>query len=216
MPIDRQTPAIEARVKLRSRNSHMGMMGLATRCSTNTKTTAEARPATMSPMICGEAHSYCVPPHADRSTTELVKTAMRARPSASTERSPVRVAGSSRKKTAVEAIASRPSGSASRKAQRHPGPSVSQPPMSGPATEETAKTDPMMPMYLPRWRAGTTVAMIACDRIIMPPPPTPWTTRPTMSHVMDSAKKPMTDPTMKTVIAPMKSGLRPSWSPSLP
>ena len=84
-----------------------------------------------------------------------------------------------------------PSGMFIQNAQRQPMPSVNQPPSSGPATEERAKTPPMMPMYLPRSRAGTTSAMIACARIISPPPPRPWTARPAISQVMSWASPPI-------------------------
>ena len=102
------------------------------------------------------------------------------------------------------------------KAQRQPGPSVKNPPSSGPATEDTAKTPPMMPMYFPRSRAGTTSAMAAWDRIISPPPPSPWTTRATMSTSMVPARAPTTDPAMKTTMAAISRGLRPIRSPSFP
>ena len=216
MPIDSVMPASEARVKLRSRNSHMGMIGDSTRSSTRTKAQAASTPAITRPMICGDDQSYWVPPHAETRTTEVVKTAMSASPKPSTDRSPVRVAGSSRKKSAVARIARRPRGRERTKAHRQPGPSVSQPPISGPATEDTANTEPMTPMYLPRSRAGTTLAMIAWDRIIIPPPPTPWTTRPAMSQSIVCAKKPMRDPPMKTEMAMMKKTFRPSWSPRRP
>jgi hypothetical protein len=98
------------------------------------------------------------------------------------------------------------------KAQRQPGPSVSQPPSSGPATEETANTAPMMPMYLPRSRAGTTSAIADCERIINPPPPMPWMTRETMRKFMSVAVAPKTEPTMKIRMAPMMIGLRPKRS----
>ena len=105
-----------------------------------------------------------------------------------------------------------PSGRFSQNAHRQPGPSVSQPPSSGPATEETANTAPMRPMYLPRSRAGTTSAIAACDRMIRPPPPRPCTTRATMRTSMLPARAPMTEPAMNSTIAAISTGLRPNRS----
>jgi len=84
-------------------------------------------------------------------------------------------------------------------AQRQPGPSVNHPPSKGPATEDTANTAPIRPMYLPRSRAGTTSAMDACDRIINPPPPSPWIARPAISQFMSPAKAPTMEPTESPV-----------------
>ena len=122
----------------------------------------------------------------------------------------------SRRKNAAEVIARMPSGMFIQNAQRQPMLSVNQPPSSGPATEEMAKTPPMMPMYLPRCRAGTTSAMMACARISRPPPPRPWTARPAISQVMLCARPPMTEPTMKMAMAMMNRPLRPMRSPSFP
>ncbi|GGG43798.1 hypothetical protein GCM10011374_02710 [Kocuria dechangensis] len=109
-----------------------------------------------------------------------------------------------------------PEGMLIQKAQRHPGPSVKNPPSSGPATEARAKTPPMMPMYFPRSRAGTTSAIAAWERIISPPPPRPWKTRATMRTSMVPATAPMTDPAMNSRIAAISRGLRPIRSPSFP
>ena len=54
---------------------------------------------------------------------------------------------------------------------------MKKPPTSGPATAERPNSAPIGPMYFARSRAGTTSAMIACDRIISPPPPRPCTPR---------------------------------------
>ncbi|MNW56976.1 hypothetical protein D3C74_347370 [compost metagenome] len=109
-----------------------------------------------------------------------------------------------------------PSGMLIQNTQRQPGPSVNHPPSSGPATEETAKTAPMIPMYLPRSRAGMTSAIAACDRIMRPPPPRPWTVRPTISMFMSPATAPITEPAMNSRIAVIKRGLRPRTSEILP
>ena len=107
-------------------------------------------------------------------------------------------------------------GTLNHRAQRQPGPSVNTPPSSGPSTEDSPKTAPIMPMYLPRSRAGTTSAMMACESTIMPPPPMPWMARATMMIQMFGASAPTTEPTRYVLRAKMNSGLRPIWSPSLP
>ena len=109
-----------------------------------------------------------------------------------------------------------PSGMFIHRHHRHVTSSVNQPPSNGPATEDNAKTPPMMPMYFPRSRAGTTSAMIAWDRTINPPPPSPWMPRPAISHAMSGANPPTTDPTMNRLMAPMKMPLRPTKSPIFP
>ena len=114
------------------------------------------------------------------------------------------------------AMASRPRGMLIQKAQRQPMPSVNQPPSRGPATEASANTPPIAPMYRPRCLAGTTSAMIAWDSRINPPPPSPCTARPAMSVVMSWDRPPITEPTMKMLMAPMKRPLRPIRSPSFP
>ena len=113
-------------------------------------------------------------------------------------------------------IESMASGRLSQNAQRQPGPSVIHPPMSGPATEEKAKTPPMIPMYLPRSRAGITSATTDWERIMRPPPPTPWSARATISQVISGASAPIIDPVMKERMAKIRKGLRPNWSESLP
>jgi len=58
--------------------------------------------------------------------------------------------------------------------------------------------------------------MIAWDSRINPPPPSPCTARPAMSVVMSWDRPPITEPTMKMLMAPMKRPLRPIRSPSFP
>ena len=58
--------------------------------------------------------------------------------------------------------------------------------------------------------------MMACDRIISPPPPKPCTARPAMSVNMLSPMPQMSEPTVNSANAAMNNGLRPMRSPSLP
>ena len=120
------------------------------------------------------------------------------------------------RKNAARVSARAPTGRFTQNAQRQPGPSVKNPPRSGPATEESANTPPSTPMYLPRCRAGMMSAMMAWARMIRPPPPSPWTARPMMRTVMVSARPPRTEPAMNRPIAAMKMFLRPIRSPTLP
>ena len=105
--------------------------------------------------------------------------------------------------------ATRPIGRLIQKIQRQPGPSVSSPPSSGPATEDRPKTAPKYPMYLPRSRGGITSPMVAKASDIRPPAPRPWTARKPISISMfcDSADR--TEPARKVTIAAMNSGRRP-------
>ena len=102
------------------------------------------------------------------------------------------------------------SGTLNHSAHRQPGPSVKNPPSKGPSTLDRPKTAPMSPMYLPRSRAGTTSAMIACESTIRPPPPTPCTARARIIIPMDCAFAPISEPSRNTAIANKYSGLRPS------
>ena len=113
-------------------------------------------------------------------------------------------------------MARMPRGMLIRKAQRHPGPSVNQPPRSGPATEDTAKTAPRTPIYRPRSRAGTTSAIAAWLRIMRPPPPSPCTTRAKMRAPMSLAKAPRTEPMTNKTMATSSTSLRPNESLTLP
>src|SRR5690625_984566 len=218
MPTPMKSPAVVARRKSRLVNRLIGITGSLTLSSTKTNATAAMMPAMMSPLICQDPHSKSWPPHAETSTMQEVTTEIRAMPKTSIfGRGPV---PSTRlgtlRKIAAAMRAMMPSGKLMANAQRQPGPSVSQPPMSGPATDDTAKAEPMMPMYLPRSRAGTTEAMIDWERIIIPPPPMPWSTRPRMSVDISSAMSAKTDPARKQQIANMNRGLRPNRSPILP
>ena len=113
----------------------------------------------------------------------------------------------------ASANAMMPTGTLIQKHQRQWAVSVKKPPSSGPATAEIPKTAPIGPMYLPRSEAGTMSAMIACDRIISPPPPRPCTPRHATSSqkpasVAGSVKKPAEpdpiEPSVKIAMAPKR------------
>jgi hypothetical protein len=94
--------------------------------------------------------------------------------------------------------------------------SVKKPPTSGPAIAERPNRAPIGPMYLARSRAGTMSAMIACDKIISPPPPRPWTPRQTTSQVKSGDSAAPTLAAVNRPIATRNRVRRPQRSPNLP
>jgi hypothetical protein len=94
--------------------------------------------------------------------------------------------------------------------------SVKNPPTSGPATAARPKMAPSGPRYLPRSRAGTTSAMIACDRIISPPPPRPCTPRQITNQVKSVDSAAPTLAAVNSAIASRNRVRRPHRSPNLP
>ena len=152
--------------------------------------------------IVGEVHSYSLPPQVVSRIRVLVVIAIAAKPIQSKPLKPCSPTRSFSTK-AQTIIASRPSGMLIHRPQRQPGPSVNQPPRTGPSTEETPKTPPMIPMNLPRSRAETTSATIDCEEIIMMPAPKPWIARPVISMPMPLAKPPSVEPITKIAIPEM-------------
>jgi hypothetical protein len=112
--------------------------------------------------------------------------------------------------------AARPMGMFSQKIQRQPGPSVKNPPSSGPATLETPNTAPNMPWYFPRSRGGMMSPMMASASAMSPPPPRPCTARPPMSISIDCAAPAMSEPSRKMMMASWNIGRRPRRSEILP
>jgi hypothetical protein len=112
----------------------------------------------------------------------------------------------------------RPTGTLIQKAHSQPSASwsVKKPPTSGPTIAERPNRAPIGPMYLARSRAGTMSAMIACDRIISPPPPRPWTPRHATSQPKLGARAAPTLAIVNSPIATRKSVRRPHRSPNLP
>ena len=112
--------------------------------------------------------------------------------------------------------AARPMGMLSQKHQRQSACCVNRPPSSGPMTAEMPNSAPIGPMYLPRSLAGTMSAMIACDRIIRPPPPRPCTPRQNTSSPNDWANPAPADATVNRPMATRNGQRRPQRSPNLP
>ncbi len=137
----------------------------------------------------------------------VVPSAMVRMPPQSVGR-PERCEGSLSAKYAMN-HAAMPIGTLIQKVQRQPGPSVSQPPSSGPATAAMPNRAPIGPMYLPRSDAGMMSAMIACDRIIRPPPPRPCTARQATRDSKDCAMPPPSEAMTNRPIATRNGQRRP-------
>jgi len=99
------------------------------------------------------------------------------------------------------AKAAMPTGMLTQKHQRQSRLSVKNPPSSGPITAAIPNRAPIGPMYLPRSLAGTMSAMIACDKIISPPPPRPWIPRQMTSSPKFWEKPAAADATVNSPIA---------------
>lgn len=89
-------------------------------------------------------------------------------------------------------------GTITKNSARQPQLSVIQPPVIGPTTELTPKTDPMIPWYFPRCLAGIMSPMTVCDRGISVPMPRPWMPRPRISIQNAWALPETTEPIMNT------------------
>ena len=192
-----------------------GMSGVFARRSASTNSADIATTPANSPMICGESQSYSTPPHEVASTSITTAAEENTVPHTSNEASDSLCRGFGRKKMAATA-ATIESGTLIQNAQCQLRWSVNSPPKSGPTSMGSTKATPMAPMYLPRLRAGTTSAMMACAKIISPPPPRPWMPRPAISMPMFDANAHTTEPTVNSTSAKMNSPLRPMRSPTLP
>ena len=120
--------------------------------------------------------------------------------------------------TSGPATAARPTGTLIQKHHCQPSASwsVKKPPTSGPAMADRPNSAPIGPMYLARSRAGTMSAMIACDKIIRPPPPSPCTPRQITSQVKSGARAAPMLAVVNNPIATRNSVRRPHRSPNLP
>ena len=61
--------------------------------------------------------------------------------------------------------------------------SASRPPITRPRNEPATAATLLMPSAMPRWCAGNASVRIAVELAKIIAPPTPWTTRPTISHI---------------------------------
>ena len=87
-----------------------------------------------------------------------------------------------KKKSRMSAIM--PTGRLSRNTQRHEVDWTMTPPRKGPRPVPTEMAEKMIAINLPRSRSGTKSQMIKLTNMLIPPPPTPWTTRPKIITVM--------------------------------
>ena len=212
MPIN--SPVIVASTKFRFRNTFSGMSGSVAVASAHTNRAENTMAVIMRLMIVAEPHSYSTPPQDAIRMIEVTATAMVSVPHTSNVNL-VSCLGSFNTVAAM-IMAIIPMGRFIQNTQRHPMLSANQPPSTGPTTLDRPNTAPITPMYLPRSRTGTMSAIMACDKIMSPPPPRPCTTRAIISQVILVANPPITDPMRNTVSAPRKSVFRPIMSPNLP
>ena len=217
MPMPRTRPMRVVIVNVRLVNSRSGISGSLARVSATMNAATEASVRTARPDSRQFDQSYPLDESDSQlvsSTMPVVATAIVTMPAQSTGRDD-RCDGSLSANHAM-ANAAMPIGMLSQKAQRQPGPSVSQPPMSGPSTAEMPKSAPSGPMYLPRSDAGTMSAMIDCDRIIRPPPPRPCTARHRTRVSIESANPAPAEARVNRPIATRNGQRRPYRSPNLP
>src|SRR5690625_2778832 len=102
----------------------------------NTVSSAPTMTTAAMDKIVGEVHSYSLPPQVVSRIRVLVVIAIAAKPIQSKPLKPCSPTRSFSTK-AQTTIASRPSGMLIHSPQRQPGPSVNQPPRTGPSTERS-------------------------------------------------------------------------------
>src|SRR4051794_30542078 len=200
IPSPTARPIAVATTKVRLPNSVSGMIGSVARRSTNTKTTAAMTNAASSARVPG-APQPSLPPKSVNSTSDVVVAESATMPAWSSG-VVLRLRGRVRANQPI-VNAARPTGTLIQKhhCQPNSAESVKKPPTRGPATAERPNSAPIGPMYFARSRAGTTSAMIACDRIISPPPPRPWTPRQMTSQVKSGERAAPRLATVKSPIA---------------
>ena len=99
-------------------------------------------------MIRVEPHGYSLPPQVISKMIDVVAIAIVAMPNQSV--APTALRFGNLRNAVMPVRAMMPKGTLSHIPQRQPGPSVNQPPSTGPNTLLTPNTEPMTPMYLPR------------------------------------------------------------------
>src|SRR3712207_2106151 len=176
MPRPTAMPSAVATTKVGLPNRLSGTIGSTARRSTSTNATAATTNAAASARVSGSVQPS-LPPRSVNSTSDVVVADSATMPATSSG-VVLRFRGRDSANQPMRK-APRPTGTLTQKHHSQPSAaeSVKKPPTSGPATADRPNSAPMGPMYLARSRAGTMSAMIACDRIISPPPPRPCTPR---------------------------------------
>ena len=82
--------------------------------------------------------------------------------------------------------------------------------------DPTGTLPPLLAYVTDRSRGGIASPMSACDSVISPPPPKPWTTRKAVSIKMLGASAQSTDPAKKIPSATNIISRRPKMSPRRP
>ena len=109
-----------------------------------------------------------------------------------------------------------PSGTLTKKTQRHERLSVMKPPRVGPMTEDMPNTPVRNPPYLPRSLGGKRSPMMIKERPIMAPAPIPCNPREIVSCVIVWLKPQRIEPITKILIPLVSNHLRPYKSLNLP
>src|SRR4051794_9097870 len=215
MPSPTAAPSAVATTKVRLRNRDSGITGSTARRSTRTNTTADTTSAASSDSACQEPQPSR-PPKSVNNTRDVVVADSAAMPATSSG-VVLRLRGSDSANQPMANTAT-PTGTLIQNAHSQPraAESVKKPPTSGPMIADRPNRAPIGPMYLARSRAGTMSAMIACDRIISPPPPRPCTPRQTTSQPKLGASAAPMLATVNRPIAIRNRLRRPHRSPNLP
>src|SRR3954452_16605590 len=215
MPRPTAMPSAVATTKVGLPNSESGMIGSMARRSTSTKATAETTNAAIMARV-RPAPQPSLPPKSVNRTSEVVVADSATMPQWS--RGALLCLRGRVSANQPTANAASPTGTLTQKHHCQPrlAESVKKPPTSGPITADRPNSAPIGPMYFARSRAGTTSAMIACERIISPPPPSPWTPRQMTSQVKSGDRAAPRLATVNSPIAMRKRLRRPHRSPNLP
>ena len=109
----------------------------------------------------------------------------------------------------VTAMATRHSGTLTKKIQRHDSPLVRTPPSTGPIATATPVTAPKAPKATPRSLPRKAPASSARAVANIAAPPMPWKARDHVSTVMSVAAPQAMEPTVNSAVPIAKSRLRP-------
>ena len=134
-------PIIVETTKVRLRKSSSGNTGSSMRRSTKGSRPHATTVMTPRPMICHDNQSYWEPPQVASSTIATAPASMRVSPSQSILAASSCLGSLRAKRQAIQATT--PSGRLIQNTQRQEIESVSQPPRSGPSTEETPNIAPI-------------------------------------------------------------------------
>src|SRR5690606_13448188 len=187
-----------ASATVRLRKILSGMIGSAARASTRIASASSTTPAMTIVALQPDAQANVLPASDDQISSTETPAVISTAPSQSI-RTSRRTTGRLRVRWR-RTIDRRVNGTPIRKHQRQPSQSVSTstPPISGPAIVPRPKIAPKTPAYRPSSRGGIIAASTIVDRAIMPPAPTPCTTRLATSSSTFGVRPASREPTPKS------------------